>query len=73
MLKLKSRIPMLLEKKGWNEHIFVAHMMILDVSRGTSEKLARGDLNVYTKNLEAAATVLGVRSISEIMELESRV
>jgi len=61
MVRLISHIPALLERKGWDETIFAAHMMILRINRDTSKKLARGSTNVNKRTLEAAATVLGVR------------
>jgi hypothetical protein len=71
MGELKSHVPELLEKRGWNTKTFVAHCMLAGLGQETAYRLARGDVNVNIETVKVAAKVLGVESISEVIDLEA--
>lgn len=68
--KLVSHVPELLARKGWTSKEFVAHCMLAGMSQSTAYRLANGDTNIQPATLQIAASVLGVSSISEIIDVE---
>ena len=70
MGKLISRIPKLLVSKHWDNNEFVGRCQIAGISSATAYRLLRGETGMKTDTLERLAAVLGVNSISEIIELE---
>ena len=70
MGKLVSHIPELLAKKGWSAKDFVAHCMLAGMGQSTAYRLANGETNIQPATLQLAASVLGVSSITEIIDIE---
>jgi transcriptional regulator with XRE-family HTH domain len=68
--ELKSFVPELLEKKGWDTKTFVAYCMLAGMGANTAYRLARGETNVSVDTLSIAAQVLGVDTISEVIDLD---
>lgn len=68
--ELVSHIPELLAKKKWSVKKFKAHCMLEGLSDFTAMRLANGDTNVNTETLLKVKTVLGVDSISELIEFD---
>jgi hypothetical protein len=70
MSTLRSKVPALLAKKGWDAKVFAGHCMVAGMSADTAKRLADGDTEVRTSTLEVAAKVLGVKSIADILDIE---
>jgi hypothetical protein len=68
MGKLRSHVPELLVKKGWDTKTFTAHCMLAGLSSDTAYRLAKGDTNFSTSTLSIVAGVLGVASISQVID-----
>lgn len=68
MGKLHSHVPELLVKKGWTKQQFIAHCMLAGMSSDTAYRLARGDTNFSTSTLNVVVSVLGLSSISEVID-----
>ena len=71
MGQLKSRVPDLIASKGWDTKTFTAHCMLAGISSDTAYRLARGDTNFRPETLRVAAGVLGVNSISDIVDFNN--
>lgn len=69
MGELKSRVPELLAEKGWSVRTFVAHCMLAGIGMDTAYRVARGGTNVKAQTLASIAKILGVPSISDIIDL----
>ena len=68
--KLVSRVPQLLENKGWNKSMFAGQFMIRGSSPDTAYRLARGETRFTTEILLTAAEILGCKSIADLIEIE---
>jgi hypothetical protein len=68
--KLVSRVPQLLEQKGWNARTLAGHMMIRGSSPDTAYRMARGETQFTTETLLMAADILGCKSIAELIDAE---
>lgn len=69
MGKLVSKIPQLLVIKHWDNNEFVGRCQIAGISSATAYRLLRGETGMKTDTIERLAAVLGVKSISDIIEL----
>jgi hypothetical protein len=67
---MKSFVPELIQKKGWDTKAFVAHCMLAGMGSDTAYRLARGDTNFKVDTLRQAAAILGVSTISDMIEIE---
>ena len=65
---LKNFVPELLAQKGMDKNTFIAYCMLAGMGQDTAYRLARGEVDFTTKTLEAARKVLGVPSISDIID-----
>jgi hypothetical protein len=70
MGELVSFVPRLLEEKGWNVKTFVAHCMLAGLSSDTAYRLARGETGFTVDTMKTVAEVLGVSSISNVIDIE---
>lgn len=68
MDKLKSFVPDLLAKKGWSTKTFAAKCMLAGMGQDTAYRMARGETNFNVDTLKQVAAILGVSSISEIID-----
>ena len=68
--KLVSRVPQLLEGKGWNKSMFAGQFMIRGSSPDTAYRLARGETRFTTEILLTAAEILACKSIADLIEIE---
>ena len=64
---MNSKIPELIEQKGWNKKEFVARCALAGMSVSTAYRLARGNLDVELRSLMSAAKVLEVSTL-ELLE-----
>lgn len=69
MGKLKSFVPELLAKKGWDIKTFVAYCLLAGLSQDTAYRLSRGETNFNADTIRAVAKVFGVSSISEVIDI----
>ena len=70
MVGLSNKTPALLARLGWDTKTFAAHCMLKGIGQDTAYRLMRGETNFTTQTLAVVAEVLGVSSISEIIDLE---
>jgi VIT1/CCC1 family predicted Fe2+/Mn2+ transporter len=68
--KLVSHVPELLNRLGMDSKTFKAKCMLAGMSEDTARRLINGETQITPKNLAIAASVLGVSSISEIVDVE---
>lgn len=67
---LKSFVPELIQRKGWDAKTFAAHCMLSGLGQDTAYRMARGDTDFTVDTLRKVAKILDVSSISQIMDLE---
>jgi len=70
MGKPKSSIPDLLRSKGWSKQYFTGQCMVAGLSYDTARRLAKGDTQFTVDTLATVARVLGVSSISELVDFD---
>ncbi len=67
---LKSFVPELIQKKGWDVKTFAAHCMLVGMGQSTAYRLARGETNFNIETLQQIMDILEVSSISELVDVE---
>lgn len=67
---LKSFVPDLIQKKGWDTKRFVATCMLNGLGQDTAYRLARGDTNFTTDTLYKVAEILGASTLVELIDIE---
>jgi len=72
MVGLRSHVPELLSKLGWDTRTFAAYCMLKGIGQDTAYRLARGDTNFTTQTLSVVADVLKVDSIADIIDIDPR-
>lgn len=70
MSEIKSFVPELIQRKGWDTKTFAAHCMLAGMGQETAYRLARGDTNFNVDTLRRVAAILGVSTIGEVMDIE---
>jgi hypothetical protein len=68
-VEYKSKIPGLIEEKGFTIKQFVAYCMLAGISQTTAYKMATGATDVSIPSLAAAAVVLKT-TIGNLLEIE---
>lgn len=66
---LKNHVPELLAAKGWDTKTFVAYCMLAGLSQDTAYRLTRGETNFTSDTLKVVADVLGLQSISQVIDI----
>lgn len=69
-LVLVSRVPELLEAKGWSVNEFTGRCLLAGLSADTARRLARGDTKFNSETLAVAAKVFGLDSISDVVDIK---
>jgi len=69
MGELVSHVPELLYQKRMTKQEFVLAMMNAGLSHDTAYRLINGDTNFTTETIKVVARVLGVDSISDVMDI----
>ena len=64
---MNSKIPELIEQRGWKKKEFVARCALAGMSVSTAYRLARGSLAVEFRSLLSAAKVLEV-NVTELID-----
>jgi len=68
---LVSHVRRLCNAKGWSDRYFVGKMIAeAGVSEGTAKRIYEGETNITAINAAKVATILGVKSIGEIIEIK---
>jgi hypothetical protein len=68
--KLVNHVPELLNRLGMDSKTFMAKCMLQGMSSDTARRLINGETQITPKNQAIAASVLGVTSLSEIIDVE---
>lgn len=68
--KLVCRVPELLKQKGWKATKLAGLMMVRGSSPDTAYRMARGETQFTTGTLLMVAKILGVKSISDLVDIE---
>lgn len=69
MQRLVSHIPDLVNAKGWDKNTFEAYCKLGGISDTTADRLYGGDVVTKTTTLAVIAEVLGVKSISSLIDI----
>ena len=67
---LKSFVPDLIQKKGWDTKRFVATCMLSGLGQDTAYRLSRGDTNFNTDTLRKVAEILGASTLTDLIDIE---
>ncbi len=67
--KLKNHVPELLVQKGLDTKTFVAKCMLAGLSADTAYRFTRGNTNFNAKAMRIVADVLGLTSLSQVIDI----